>query len=71
MSFVVINPQKCNGCGLCVEVCTCNALAIKDSLAVYIEGSKCSACTRWCCQCEVVCPTRAISCPFEVVIEEK
>jgi len=24
----------------------------------------------WCTQCEVICPTGAISCPFEIVIEE-
>ncbi|MBA7655404.1 hypothetical protein ES703_63308 [subsurface metagenome] len=25
----------------------------------------------WCLQCEIVCPTGAIACPFEIVIEEK
>ncbi|NIT58714.1 MAG: ferredoxin, partial [Aliifodinibius sp.] len=24
----VIEPQKCNGCGLCVSVCNCGALEI-------------------------------------------
>lgn len=65
-----IEPEKCNGCGLCVSVCTCKALVLVDNVVTFIEKKQCHQCTRWCVKCEEVCPTGAISCPFEIVIEE-
>ena len=62
----VIVPGKCNGCGLCVSVCNCKALVLIDNLIQIIETEDCG----WCLQCEVVCPTGAIACPFEIVIEK-
>ena len=62
----VIDPKKCNGCGLCISVCTCNALVLVENVVTIIEVEDCG----WCTQCEVVCPTGAIGCPFEIVIEE-
>ena len=62
----VIEPEKCNGCGLCISVCTCKALVLVDNVIRVIETEECG----WCLQCEVVCPTGAIACPFEIVIEE-
>ncbi len=62
----VIDWRKCNGCGLCLSVCTCNALVLVDNVITVIETEECG----WCLQCEVVCPTGAISCPFEIVIDE-
>jgi len=67
----VIEPEKCNGCGLCVSVCTCQTLMLVDNVVTFIEKKQCHKCTRWCTKCEEVCPTGAISCPFEIVIEEK
>jgi len=61
----VIEIEKCNGCGLCVSVCTCGALSIKDNVVTIIEVDNCG----WCTQCELVCPNDAISCPFEIVVE--
>jgi MinD superfamily P-loop ATPase len=62
----VIDPQKCDGCGLCVGVCHLNALVIVDNIITIIETVECD----WCTDCELVCPTGAISCPFEIIIQE-
>ena len=62
----VIDQEKCNGCGLCISVCSCNALVLVDNIITVIETEEC----HWCTLCEAVCPTGAISCPFEIVIEE-
>ncbi|MFQ6122918.1 MAG: ATP-binding protein [Dehalococcoidales bacterium] len=62
----LVDPEKCNGCGLCISVCSCNALVLVDNIITVIETKQCD----WCTQCEAICPTAAISCPFEIVIEE-
>ncbi len=62
----VIEPERWNGCGLCMSVCTCKALVLVDNFIKVIETEECG----WCLQCEAVCPTGAIACPFEIVIEE-
>ncbi len=61
-----IDTERCNGCGLCVNVCRCNALVLVNGIAVAIETEECG----WCTLCEVVCPTGALTCPFEIIIEE-
>ncbi len=65
-----IDRNKCNGCGLCVGVCSCQVLVLVDNTVEVREKRECHQCTRWCTMCEMVCPTGAIQCPFEVVIEE-
>ena len=61
----VVEPEKCNGCGLCVNVCYCDAVILIDNVATVMESTLCG----WCTLCEMVCPTGAISCPFEIVFE--
>ncbi len=61
-----VDRQKCNGCGLCVGVCSCGALILVDNGVTVIETEECG----WCAECEAVCPTQAITCPFEIVIED-
>jgi len=63
----VIDEEKCQGCGLCVDICTCGALFLDDSTVRIKEANKCG----WCTLCELVCPYGAISCPFEIVVEEE
>ncbi len=62
----VIDPEKCDGCGLCVGVCHLNALAIVNNVITIIETVECD----WCTDCELVCLTGAINCPFEIILEE-
>jgi len=66
----VIDSEKCQGCGLCVSVCACGVLVLIDNKTTVVRREGCSGCTRWCTLCESVCPNEAISCSFEIVIEE-
>lgn len=62
----VINTAICSGCGLCVSVCLCGALVIADNVAAFLDTvEECG----WCTECELVCPTGAITCPFEIIFE--
>lgn len=61
----VVDRQKCNGCGLCVSVCFCQALVLVDNIITVLETEDCG----WCAECEAVCPIGAITCPFEIVFE--
>ena len=65
-----IDIDKCNGCGLCINVCACNAIVMVDNIITVIGKKECYQCIRWCTLCEDVCPTGAINCAFEIVIEE-
>jgi len=60
-----IDKEKCDGCGLCVDVCQQNGLMLVENVVVIVEGIECD----WCTQCEAVCITGAISCPIEIVFE--
>ena len=63
-----IDPRKCDGCGLCISVCSHNALVLVDNVITIIETTvECD----WCTLCEAVCPNGAICCPFEIVIIEE
>ena len=62
----LVDQEKCNGCGLCVSVCYCSALVLVDNVVTVVETEECS----WCTNCEAVCPIGAISCPFDIVIEQ-
>ena len=66
----VIYPDKCNGCGLCVSVCSCNTLILVNNVITIVQTEGCHWCTKWCNNCEEVCLTGAIVCPFEIVIED-
>jgi len=67
----IIDRKKCDGCGLCISVCSCKALVLVDNVVTVIKKKECYQCTSWCTRCEEVCPTGAISCPFEIVFEDE
>ncbi|MCL2018556.1 MAG: EFR1 family ferrodoxin [Oscillospiraceae bacterium] len=50
-----VDIGKCNGCGLCAELCPMKNLKITDSKVV--SGSKCTVCYR----CFGNCPTQALT----------
>ena len=62
----LLDEGLCNGCGLCVTVCECGALVLVGNVIKLVEVEYCGYCT----ECEMVCPTGAIECPFEIVIED-
>ncbi len=59
-----IDIMKCDGCGLCVSVCRQHGLVIINGVITFVETIECD----WCTQCEAICPTGAISCPFDIVL---
>ncbi len=59
----VIVQEKCDGCGLCVNVCRGGALTMAGNVVSAVETGNCD----WCANCEAVCNTGAIGCPFEIV----
>jgi ferredoxin len=67
----VIDTEKCNGCGLCITVCSCKILVMVENVISIVAKKECQKCTHWCTLCEDVCPTGAITCPFEIVIEDR
>jgi len=62
-----IDEAKCDNCGLCVSICTCGALVYSGEIVTVVETEACG----WCTMCEAVCPRKAISCAFEIVISQK
>ena len=51
--------------------CAGNILVLVNNVVTVVESEECWRCKRWCTLCEVVCPTGAIACPFEIVFGEE
>jgi MinD superfamily P-loop ATPase len=61
-----IDQDKCNLCGLCIDVCRCGAIVLVNNVVMFVETEEC----HWCTLCEAVCPTGALTCSFEIVSED-
>ncbi len=61
-----IYPERCNCCGLCVQVCSCGVLVLDRSQPHVNPERDCDGCGT----CEEVCPQDAIDYPFEIVWED-
>ncbi len=68
-----VDEKLCTLCGLCVDTCPCNAMQLEaDDLVIQCEDVCVSTCQEIAGElylCEEVCPTGAISCSFEIVME--
>ncbi|MBN2401802.1 MAG: 4Fe-4S binding protein [Spirochaetes bacterium] len=51
------NPQRCTGCGRCVEVCPRNVFEMRDKKAVITDKDRCLECGA----CALNCDFSAIS----------
>ncbi|MCD6465198.1 4Fe-4S binding protein [Candidatus Bathyarchaeota archaeon] len=57
MVKIEVDPEKCTGCGTCVEVCPVGVYEIKDNKAVPVNVDECLLCRA----CETQCPSNAIT----------
>lgn len=60
VATVEITPEKCTGCGMCIEVCPHNVFALRDKKAVIIDKDAC-----------MECGACALNCKFEALSVDK
>ena len=53
---LVIKPEWCKGCGICVAFCPKKVLGLEDGKIAILDGDSCIKCG----QCELRCPDYAI-----------
>ena len=63
----VIDRQKCTVCGMCVDVCPENVLAIEAGALVYAHPDACTMCA----ECESVCPENAVRVHYQISWADK
>ena len=59
----IIDETRCDGCGLCVDLCSTEALALRGGKVVVVNPEACL----YEGVCEDICPQGAIARPFEVI----
>jgi len=59
---IIIDTQRCKGCGLCVAVCPKNNIVISEQsnrMGYFPAEAKNTGCTG-CAMCAIICPEAAI-----------
>jgi 2-oxoglutarate ferredoxin oxidoreductase subunit delta len=59
---IIIDIQRCKGCGLCVQVCPNNSIVIStqsNKIGYFPAQANNTNCTG-CCLCAIICPDAAI-----------
>lgn len=60
---VVVDTERCKGCGVCVAACPCSVLALSSAVNgkgyPYAEMANADACTG-CASCGIICPDSCI-----------
>jgi NAD-dependent dihydropyrimidine dehydrogenase PreA subunit len=56
MVKIIINNEKCTGCGTCADTCPVNVYEVRDGKSVATKPDECLVCRA----CEVQCPETAI-----------
>lgn len=60
---VVVDTERCKGCGVCVSACPCGVLALSANVNgkgyPYVEMANADACTG-CASCGIICPDSCI-----------
>ena len=62
LNVPVIDAKKCVLCGLCVEICPENVLAIEADALVYANPDSCTMCAA----CESICPENVVACYYQI-----
>jgi ferredoxin len=52
-----VDPEKCTGCGACVDECPTDAIAMQDDNKALVNADECVDCGA----CVDVCPSEAIT----------
>jgi len=63
----VIDRQKCTVCGMCVDSCPEDVLAVEASVLVIANPGACTMCA----ECESICPEHAVSVYYHISWADK